>query len=88
MARFPMLRNQTNESTYICEQAFSILNLNKTKLGKKITDDYLRDTIQIATTKVIDLHHQPAIDHSKKNNETNKKSSEIKSKHLKIQKIT
>ena len=44
-------------STYICEQVFSILNLNKNKLRKKITDDHLWDTIRIATTKVIPNLH-------------------------------
>ena len=40
-------------STYICEQVFSVLNLNKNKFKKIITDDNLWDTIRIATTKVI-----------------------------------
>ncbi len=40
-------------STYICEQVFSILNLKKNNLRKKITDDHLGGTIRIATTKVI-----------------------------------
>ena len=58
-ARYPMLRSQAKRmmcqfgSTYICEQVFSFLNLNMNKLRKKLTDDNLRDTIRIATTKVI-----------------------------------
>ena len=58
-ARFPMLRSQAKRimcqfgSTYICEQVFSILNLKKNNLRKKITDDHLGGTIRIATTKVI-----------------------------------
>ena len=58
-ALFQILRSQAKRMmchfgpTNICEQVFSILNLKKNNLRKKITDDHLGDTIRIATTKVI-----------------------------------
>ncbi|XP_073672245.1 general transcription factor II-I repeat domain-containing protein 2-like [Paramisgurnus dabryanus] len=39
-------------STYICEQTFSIMNLNETRLRSRITDAHLRDVIRVATTAV------------------------------------
>ncbi|XP_067928414.1 general transcription factor II-I repeat domain-containing protein 2B-like [Watersipora subatra] len=38
-------------STYICEQTFSPLTLNKSRMRTKMTDSNLHDVLRIATTK-------------------------------------
>ncbi|XP_042238726.1 general transcription factor II-I repeat domain-containing protein 2B-like [Homarus americanus] len=38
-------------STYICEQTFSIMKLNKSKLRSAMTDDHLEQVLFIATTE-------------------------------------
>ncbi|XP_073670885.1 general transcription factor II-I repeat domain-containing protein 2 [Paramisgurnus dabryanus] len=56
--KFPTLRALAKRmlslfgSTYICEQTFSIMNLNKTRLRSRITDAHLRDVIRVVTTAV------------------------------------
>ena len=56
--RFPlMIRNAKQMmslfgSTYICEQTFSLLTLNKNKLRSKMTDNHLCDVLRLATTKL------------------------------------
>ena len=39
-------------STYICEQAFSCLNINKSKNRSLLTDTNLRDVMRISTSKL------------------------------------
>ena len=38
-------------SAYICEQAFSLMNMNKNKLHSVLTDDNLQAILCISTTK-------------------------------------
>uniref|UniRef100_A0AAR2IMY0 SPIN-DOC-like zinc-finger domain-containing protein n=1 Tax=Pygocentrus nattereri TaxID=42514 RepID=A0AAR2IMY0_PYGNA len=38
-------------STYICEQTFSLLTLNKSRLRTKMTDSHLHNVLRISTTK-------------------------------------
>lgn len=37
-------------STYICEQTFSLMNLNKSKLRNQLTDQHLQSILRISTT--------------------------------------
>ena len=54
--RFPlMIRNAKQMmslfgSTYICEQTFSLLTLNKNKLRSKMTDNHLCDVLRLVTS--------------------------------------
>ena len=54
---FPNLKNFAAKfltlfgSTYICEQAFSCLNINKSKNRSLLTDTNLHDVMRISTSK-------------------------------------
>ncbi|KAK1176568.1 general transcription factor II-I repeat domain-containing protein 2-like [Acipenser oxyrinchus oxyrinchus] len=37
-------------STYICEQTFSLMKLNKSKLRSRLTDDYLHDVLWMSVS--------------------------------------
>uniref|UniRef100_A0A8C6Y931 HAT C-terminal dimerisation domain-containing protein n=1 Tax=Naja naja TaxID=35670 RepID=A0A8C6Y931_NAJNA len=39
-------------STYVCEQTFSIMNINKAPHRSSLTDEHLRSILRIATTKL------------------------------------
>lgn len=55
--KFPLMRSHAKimislfGSTYICEQTFSLLTLNKSRMRTKITDSHLHDVLRISTTK-------------------------------------
>lgn len=57
-AAFPRLRRTAQKmlvlfgSTYVCEQTFSIMNINKASHRSKLTDQHLRSVLRIATTKL------------------------------------
>ncbi|CAL9704974.1 unnamed protein product [Knipowitschia caucasica] len=57
-ATFPNLRRLAQEmivlfgSTYVCEQTFSVMNINKARHRSKLTDQHLRSILRIATTKL------------------------------------
>ncbi|XP_074498631.1 general transcription factor II-I repeat domain-containing protein 2-like [Sebastes fasciatus] len=57
-AKFPLMRRHAKRmmslfgSTYICEQTFSLLTLNKSRLRTKMTDSHLCDVLRISTTKL------------------------------------
>ena len=36
-------------STYICEQTFSLMNINKARHRSELTDRHFRDVLRIAT---------------------------------------
>ena len=38
-------------TTYLCEQAFSVMNINKSKLRNRLTDGHLNDVMKIATAQ-------------------------------------
>ncbi|XP_055865680.1 general transcription factor II-I repeat domain-containing protein 2B-like [Biomphalaria glabrata] len=38
-------------STYVCEQFFSRMKINKTALRSRLTDEHLRATLRLATTR-------------------------------------
>lgn len=40
-------------STYVCEQTFSFMNINKARHRSKLTDQHLGSVLRIATTKLI-----------------------------------
>ncbi|XP_067940656.1 general transcription factor II-I repeat domain-containing protein 2A-like [Watersipora subatra] len=58
-AAFPNLRRTARKmlalfgSTYVCEQTFSIMNINKASHRSQLTDQHLRSILRIATTKLI-----------------------------------
>ena len=39
-------------STYICEQTFSTMNINKTKLRSNLTDVHLQTLLRISTSNI------------------------------------
>ena len=54
---FPNLRRTAQMlvlfgSTYVCEKTFSIMNINKSRHRSKLTDQHLKSTLRIATTKI------------------------------------
>uniref|UniRef100_A0AAV2KR74 HAT C-terminal dimerisation domain-containing protein n=1 Tax=Knipowitschia caucasica TaxID=637954 RepID=A0AAV2KR74_KNICA len=57
-ATFPNLLRLAQEmivlfgSTYVCEQTFSVMNINKARHRSKLTDQHLRSILRIATTKL------------------------------------
>uniref|UniRef100_A0A8C8RDR1 HAT C-terminal dimerisation domain-containing protein n=1 Tax=Pelusios castaneus TaxID=367368 RepID=A0A8C8RDR1_9SAUR len=57
-ATFPNLRGMAQNmlalfgSTYVCEQTFSIININKSRHRSQLTDQHLRSILRIATTKL------------------------------------
>ncbi|XP_042272649.1 general transcription factor II-I repeat domain-containing protein 2-like [Thunnus maccoyii] len=57
-AKFPLIRRHAKQmmslfgSTYICEQTFSLLTLNKSRLRTRMTDSLLGDILHISTTKL------------------------------------
>ncbi|MCJ8731192.1 hypothetical protein PDJAM_G00196560 [Pangasius djambal] len=57
-AKFPLMRRHAKRmmslfgSTYICEQTFSLMTLNKSRLRTKMTNDHLCDVLCISTTKL------------------------------------
>uniref|UniRef100_A0AAV2JSD2 HAT C-terminal dimerisation domain-containing protein n=1 Tax=Knipowitschia caucasica TaxID=637954 RepID=A0AAV2JSD2_KNICA len=57
-ATFPNLRRLAQEmlvlfgSTCVCEQTFSVMNINKARHRSKLTDQHLRSILRIATTKL------------------------------------
>ncbi|XP_073807411.1 general transcription factor II-I repeat domain-containing protein 2-like [Danio rerio] len=56
--RFPEMRSFAKKmlslfgSTYLCEQTFSVMNLNKNRLRSKMSDSHLRDILRISTTAI------------------------------------
>ncbi|XP_027861956.1 general transcription factor II-I repeat domain-containing protein 2-like [Xiphophorus couchianus] len=57
-ATFPNLRRTAQKmlalfgSTYVCEQTFSVMNINKARYRSRLTDQHLRSILRIATTKL------------------------------------
>lgn len=57
-AAFPNLRRKAQMmlalfgSTFVCEQTFSVMNINKASHRSKLTDLHLRSILRIATTKL------------------------------------
>ena len=57
-ATFPNLRRTAQKmlvlfgSTYVCEQTFSVMNINKSRHRSKLTDQHLKSILRIATTKI------------------------------------
>uniref|UniRef100_A0A087Y1S5 HAT C-terminal dimerisation domain-containing protein n=1 Tax=Poecilia formosa TaxID=48698 RepID=A0A087Y1S5_POEFO len=56
-AMFPNLRRIAQKmalfgSTYVCEQTFSVMNINKARHRSQLTDQHLRSILRIATTKI------------------------------------
>ncbi|KAG2466528.1 GT2D2 protein, partial [Polypterus senegalus] len=54
--KFPEMRTFAKKrlslfgSTYLCEQTFSVLNLNKNRLRSRLSDSHLRDILRMSTT--------------------------------------
>jgi len=38
-------------STYLCEQVFSVMNINKTKLRSRLTHAHLNDILKVGATQ-------------------------------------
>lgn len=38
-------------TTYLCEQVFSVMNINKTKLRSKLTHKHLNEILKVAATQ-------------------------------------
>ena len=38
-------------TTYLCEQAFSVMNINKSKVRNRLTHGHLNDVMKIATAQ-------------------------------------
>lgn len=57
-AKFPLMRRHAKRmmslfgSTYICEQTFSLMRPNKSRLRTKVTNDHPCDVLRISTTKL------------------------------------
>nr|KAF6360091.1 hypothetical protein mMyoMyo1_011049 [Myotis myotis] len=57
-ATFPNIRKMAQKilvlfgSTYVCEQTFSVMNINKAPHRSSLTDEHLRSILRIATTKL------------------------------------
>ncbi|CAK6954401.1 general transcription factor II-I repeat domain-containing protein 2-like [Scomber scombrus] len=57
-AMFPNLRKTAQKmltlfgSTYVCEQTFSVMNINKSRHRSRLTDQHLGAILRIATTKL------------------------------------
>ncbi|KAF4071849.1 hypothetical protein AMELA_G00267610 [Ameiurus melas] len=57
-AKFPLMRRPAKrmmslfDSTYICEQTFSLLNQNKSRLRTRMTDSHLCEVLRVSTTKL------------------------------------
>nr|KAF6271120.1 hypothetical protein mMyoMyo1_010902 [Myotis myotis] len=57
-ATFPNIRRMAQKilvlfgSTYICEQTFSVMNINKAPHRPSLTDEHLRSILRMATTKL------------------------------------
>lgn len=57
-AKFPLMRRHAKRmtslfgTTYICEQTFSLLTLNKSRLRTKMSDSHLCDVLHISTSKL------------------------------------
>lgn len=55
---FPNIRQMAQRmlvlfgSTYVCEQTFSVMNINKARHRAQLTDGHLRSVLRIATTKL------------------------------------
>ncbi|KAG9266202.1 general transcription factor II-I repeat domain-containing protein 2-like [Astyanax mexicanus] len=58
-SRFPLMRRHAKRmislfgSTYICEQTFSLMTLNKNRLRSRITDRHLCNVLRISTTSQV-----------------------------------
>ena len=39
-------------STCVCKQTFSVMTINKSRHRSKLTDQHLKSTLRIATTKI------------------------------------
>nr|KAF6360044.1 hypothetical protein mMyoMyo1_011002 [Myotis myotis] len=57
-ATFPNIRRMAQKilvlfgSTYVCEQTFSVMNINKAPHRSSLTDEHLRSILRMATTKL------------------------------------
>ncbi|KAK2839523.1 hypothetical protein Q5P01_013263 [Channa striata] len=57
-AKFPVMRRHAKRMmslfglTYICEQTFSLLNQNKSRLRSRMTDSHLCEVLRVSTTKL------------------------------------
>ncbi|KAL1268623.1 hypothetical protein QQF64_033986 [Cirrhinus molitorella] len=57
-SRFPLIKHHAQRmtslfgSTYICEQTFSLMTMNKSSLTASLTDSYLCDLLRFSTTRL------------------------------------